>query len=200
MKYLFLSPHTDDAELGCGATIARLIEEGHEVFILAFSFCGKDELVEEYRRSSNALGLKKENILLENFQVRTFNESRQLILDTILKYKDIINPDVVFMPSPNDFHQDHKVIHDEGLRAFKHSSIMSYELPWNNLSFNTIAFTVIHIGHLNKKIEALRCYDSQSHRNYMNADFITSLARVRGVQAGCNYAEAFEVIRLVNLI
>ena len=46
-----------------------------------------------------------------------------------------------------------------------------------------------------KKIDALQCYETQHGRNYMDASFIRSLAQVRGVQAGLEYAETFEVIR-----
>lgn len=36
-KVLVLAPHTDDAELGCGASIARFIEEGSDILVAAFS-------------------------------------------------------------------------------------------------------------------------------------------------------------------
>lgn len=198
MKYLFLSPHTDDAELGCGATIAKLIEEGHEVGVMAFSYCDNEKLILEFKDSCRSIGVAEDKILYNDFAVRNFTESRQQILDILIAFKNQINPDVVFIPSCNDFHQDHKVIYEEGLRAFKHSTIYCYELPWNNLSFNTTAFFKVNGDHLQKKVNALLKYESQAHRNYMNADFVKALARVRGVQAGCEYAEAFEVIRLIQ--
>jgi len=51
--------------------------------------------------------------------------------------------------------------------------------------------------HIDSKVAALQEYKSQSHRDYMKVDFITSLARARGVQIGAQYAEAFEVLRWV---
>ena len=74
---------------------------------------------------------------------------------------------------------------------------MGYELIWNNLSFNTQCFVKLEQAHLDSKIAALQEYKSQSHRDYMKAEFITSLAHARGVQIGTRYAEAFEVIRWV---
>ena len=52
------------------------------------------------------------------------------------------------------------------------------------------------INRLKAEIDALKAYKSQGNRDYLSADFIFSLAKARGVQAGCLYAEAFEVIRL----
>ena len=43
-KILLLSPHTDDGELGCGGTVAKLIEQGKEVFYVAFSACEQSVL------------------------------------------------------------------------------------------------------------------------------------------------------------
>ncbi|MFZ1313994.1 MAG: hypothetical protein WAR38_14100, partial [Chitinophagaceae bacterium] len=51
---------------------------------------------------------------------------------------------------------------------------------------------------LNKKAAALKAYQSQSHRNYMQEDFIRSLAKVRGVQCNSEFAEAFEIYKLIS--
>jgi LmbE family N-acetylglucosaminyl deacetylase len=101
------------------------------------------------------------------------------------------------MPSENDIHQDHYTISQEGLRAFKFCTIFCYEMPWNNLTFNTSSFFVLEERHINKKINALEEYKSQAHRSYANADFIRSLARVRGEQISVKYAETFDIIRWI---
>lgn len=203
-KILILAPHTDDAEFGCGGTIAKLIEQNNEVFCIAFSACQQsvlknfpsDILVTEVKAASKILGIPKENLFLFDFEVRTFNYRRQEILDQILKLKSLINPDFVFIPSINDVHQDHYTIAQEGLRAFKFCNIFSYELPWNNFSFNTTCFSILSEQHINKKIEAINAYKSQSHRPYAKSNFIKSLATVRGVQINTEYAECFELLRM----
>ena len=95
----------------------------------------------------------------------------------------------------HDLHQDHSTIAMEGLRAFKRTTILSYELPWNNLNFSTQGFVIVSEAHLKKKTTALSCYESQHHRYYMSEEFIKSLAITRGTQIGQKYAEAFEVVR-----
>jgi LmbE family N-acetylglucosaminyl deacetylase len=204
-KILVLAPHTDDAEFGCGATISKLIENGNEVYCVAFSACEQSVLkdfpsnilITEVKAASQKLGIKSSNLILFDYEVRTFNYRRQEILDSIIQLKNNIKPDIVFIPSLNDIHQDHATISNEAFRAFKFSSILSYELPWNNISFSTSCFMVIDESHLSKKIEALQEYKSQAHRSYANEEFIRSLARVRGVQINTNYAECFEILRWI---
>jgi hypothetical protein len=75
--------------------------------------------------------------------------------------------------------------------------MLGYELPWNNVTFNTECFIRLEERHVNKKLLALQAYESQRHRTYLNANFIRSLATIRGVQITCDFAEAFEVIRWV---
>ena len=126
-KILVLAPHTDDGEFGCGATINKLINEGFDVYYAAFSACQQsvlkefpsDILITEVKAATQKLGIKKENLILFEYDVRTFNYKRQEILDDIIKFKKEIDPDLVFIPSLNDIHQDHATIANEAVRAFK---------------------------------------------------------------------------------
>ncbi len=204
-KILILAPHTDDGELGCGATISKLIENKNEVYYVAFSACEQsvlkdfpsDILIREVKAATKILGIAAENLILYDFQVRTFSYHRQEILDKLIELKNKINPSIIFIPSVNDLHQDHSTIATEALRAFKQCTILSYEVPWNNVSFNTTCFFKLDQKHIDAKIKAIHEYRSQSHRAYINGDFIKSLATVRGVQVGVQYAETFDVVRLI---
>ena len=132
-----------------------------------------------------------------NYTVRDFPSHRQQILEDMVRLKKELNPDLVLLPSTDDTHQDHQTVSHEGFRAFKSLSIIGYEMPYNNLNFSTHLFVALGENNIGKKIESLDCYKSQSNRTYAKADFVTSLARVRGTQIGIQYAEAFEVIRWV---
>lgn len=206
MKVLLLSPHTDDVELGAGATVAKLIEEGHNILWIVFSTAKEsvpkrfpeDTLKKEFLEVVKKMGLKEENYTIKNFRVRYFHERRQDILEDLIKIRNQFNPDLVMMPSLNDFHQDHHIIAEEGLRAFnKNSNILGYELPWNKINFSPTLFSKIDEAHLKKKLETIKCYETQINlkRRYFSEEFIKGLAKVRGVQSNTDYAEAFEVIR-----
>lgn len=202
---LILAPHTDDGELGCGGTIAKLLESGAKVRYVAFS-CADDSLPtgfskgtlrRELYEATDILGLYGEYVTCLDFKVRTFSTHRQRVLNEMLKLRNEHNPDAVFCPSLNDLHQDHKTVAEEARRMFKRTTIFGYELPWNNISFDTQSFVILTRKHLELKMKALRCYKSQAHREYLNDRFIESLAIARGVQVNAPYAEAFEVVRLV---
>lgn len=202
---LVLAPHTDDGEFGCGATIAHYVEQGARVIYAAFSAAEqsvlpefpRDILRKEVRQATSVLGIKDEDCLVFNFDVRRFPEQRQEILDKMIELQKEFLPDMVFLPSVNDTHQDHKTIAEEGFRAFKRTTMLGYEVPWNNLDFRTSCFVALSEDNLNLKINSLNQYKSQKHRNYASEEFVRSLAMTRGVQINMRYAEAFEVIRWV---
>ena len=202
---LVLAPHVDDGELGCGGTMARMIEEGKTVYYIAFSICEdsvpegfpKNILEVEVKKATATLGIKPENLIIKKYRVRTFPDFRQDILEELVQIRGWLNPDVIFLPSWHALHQDHKTISEEGLRAFKRSSCLGYDLPCDLVQFNTTAFVRLEERHVQKKIEALQCYESQQNRKYTNGSFLEGLARVRGGQIHEEFAEAFEVMRLV---
>lgn len=202
---MVLAPHTDDGELGCGGTIARAISEGAKVFYIAFSTAeasvpegfARNQLEIEVREATGILGIPEEQLYVYKYQVRKLNYVRQEILEELIRLRSIIQPEVVFLPSSEDIHQDHVTIYKEGVRAFKHCTLFGYELLWNNLSFSTDCFIKLEKAHLDTKIRALSAYKTQEGRHYMSPEFIHSLATVRGTQINENYAEAFEVVRFI---
>jgi len=205
-KILVLAPHTDDGELGCGGSIAKFCNEKREVSYAAFSLCKKslpagfaaNTLEAECKAALKELGLDSGKVSFFDYEVREFTQKRQEILEELVLLNKSIQPDLVFIPSASDIHQDHQVIHAEALRAFKKSSILGYELPWNQSQFNTQLFIKLNKDEVDKKVNALQLYKSQAGRNYMQESFTHSLATVRGVQCNSDYAEAFEVYKLIS--
>ncbi len=204
-RVLILAPHTDDGELGCGGTIARLTEEGNDVYYIAFSTAEQslpanfpsNTLEVEVKAATKVLGIQNSNLIIFKHEVRKLNYIRQEILEEMIKIRKDVQPTLIFLPSPNDLHQDHHTVSEEGIRAFKNSSILGYELLWNNISFNTQSFIILNEQHVQTKINALLEYKSQHHRKYLTKDFITGWARTRGTQINADFAEAFEVIRWI---
>jgi LmbE family N-acetylglucosaminyl deacetylase len=204
-KILVLAPHTDDGELGAGGSIHRFISEGKEVYYVAFSTAEesvpenfpKNILSDEVKVATKTLGINENNLIIFGHEVRKLNYFRQEILESLIKIKKDICPDLVLMPSPHDIHQDHVTIAQEGLRAFKDTSILGYELLWNNLSFDTTCFVKLEEKNIEAKYNALQAYKSQAGRDYMSKEFIYAHSLTRGVQARSKYAEAFEVLRWI---
>lgn len=202
---LVLAPHTDDGEFGCGGTMARLIEQGAKVTYAAFSTAAKsvpegfpkDILKHEVREATGIIGIPESDLLVYDFEVRTFPTVRQDLLEEMIVLQQELDPDCVLMPALIDLHQDHKTIAEEGLRAFKRTTVMAYEIPWNNLNFNHQAYVQLEERHVEKKVQALACYKSQGHRNYTREDYIRTMSMTRGIDVGLDHAEVFELYRLV---
>jgi LmbE family N-acetylglucosaminyl deacetylase len=203
---LVIGPHTDDAELGCGAAIARLVHLGVDVFVAALSTAeaslppgsAPDRLREEFQAAAPALGIPADHLFVYDYPVRQLSSYRQDVLDELLRIRRRVAPKAVFVPSPHDVHQDHQVVSNEALRAFKDITLWGYELPWNHVTFSAQAFITVERTHLECKWKAMQAYRSQMElaRSYFTWEFIEGLARVRGVQVKSEYAEAFEVIRI----
>lgn len=205
-RVLVLAPHTDDAELGCGGTIARMIEEHVDVHVAVFSTAEESlppgshpgTLKREFLEAMPQLGVPTSNLVVFEYPVRRLSYHRQEVLEELVKLRRTLVPDLVLLPSGSDVHQDHQVVYAEGMRAFRDASILGYELPWNHVTFSAQAFVVLERRHLDLKWKALQAYRSQLElrRPYFCKEFIDSLARVRGTQVRAEYAEVYEVVRV----
>ena len=153
-RALVLAPHTDDGEFGCGGTMARLAEAGCDVRYIAFSIATRSlpggipagHARPRGARGDAELGIPEERLTVHDFDVRTFPEHRQDILELLVALWEDWKPDVVFQPSHHDIHQDHRTIAEEGLRAFKRTTILGYEIPWNNFEFSYQWYVALEQG------------------------------------------------------
>jgi LmbE family N-acetylglucosaminyl deacetylase len=155
-KALVLAPHTDDGEFGCGGTMARLVEAGCDVRYVAFSIATRslppgfppDTLAREVAEATAELGIPAKSLTVHDFDVRTFPQRRQDILELLVALWEEWEPDVVFQPSLHDVHQDHRTVAEEGLRAFKRTTILGYEIPWNNFDFEYQWYAALEQRHI----------------------------------------------------
>jgi N-acetylglucosamine malate deacetylase 1 len=204
-RVLVLAPHTDDGEFGCGGTMARLVDQGSDVRYVAFSIATRslpegfppDTLAREVREATTELGIPEANLTVHDLDVRTFPDHRQAILELLIEIWNDWEPDLVFQPSLHDVHQDHQTIAAEGLRAFKRTTILGYEIPWNNFDFAYQAYFALESAHIERKVAALERYASQQHRRYANPEYVWNLARTHGINVNREYAEVFQVYRVI---
>ncbi len=205
-RALVLAPHTDDGEFGCGGTMTRLVDAGCEVRYVAFSIATRslpegfppDTLSREVREATTELGIPEERLTVHDFDVRTFPERRQEILELLVAMWEDWKPEVVFQPSLHDIHQDHQTIAQEGLRAFKRTTILGYEIPWNNFDFAYQWYVSLDKRHIERKVAALEKYASQQHRRYANPEYVWNVARTHGINVNREYAEVFQVYRVIT--
>jgi N-acetylglucosamine malate deacetylase 1 len=204
-RVLILGAHPDD-EMACAGLVSRLANAGAVIHHYYFSNCSistqakgfaADTLLAECEASRDILGISKTGRGNFDFPVRQFPQFRQEILDALITLRHDIAPDLVLTATTDDIHQDHATLTKEAKRAFKGTSILGYEMPWNLFQQSYDCFVALDEADVLRKIEAIRQYASQMASPYLNADFIRSLARVRGVQAGCEFAETYQILRFL---
>jgi len=199
---LILAAHPDDTEYSMGCTVMQLVRSGARVQYVAFSPCTEsvpdgyepDAIASEFAASCLRMGV---HWSLFKLPVRRLCDHRQDILEDMIKIRDTIRPDLVFIPSTGDVHQDHATIHNEGVRAFKNTSLVGYDLPWNHLSDHSTLYVPTTAEEVEAKIDLISTYQTQAGRSYSAPAFIEAMARVKGTTVGREYAESFEVIRWI---
>jgi len=198
-RVLFLGAHPDD-EMACSGMMAKLASQGALIDAITFSDCGDmipegfttADLISEWQQAMSLLGVRER--WLGSVPNREFPANRQAILSTLDRHRG--NYDLVLCPATFDAHQDHATVAAEAIRVFKHATIFGYEFPQNEV--RPVALTgFVHLDPdlVEIKVRHVATYRSQARRPYMSEAYIRGLLAVRGVQAGCAAAEAYEVIR-----
>jgi N-acetylglucosamine malate deacetylase 1 len=205
-RVLAIGAHTDDIELGCAGLLSRLRREGSEIKVVVFSRAEEslpegaaaDTLERECNKSMAHLGLGAPSLIVKRIPVRRFLEFRQSILDDLFAIKKQFEPLLVLTVSGRDTHQDHQVIHNESVRAFRSATILAYEIPWNQLETSTQLFVELTAEDLDIKSAMIAEYKSQSSlgRRYMDGNYAQTAALFRGYQSKMALVEAYEVITM----
>lgn len=197
MRILAVGAHPDDIELGCGATLALARSMGSDVTMLVLSRGeqGGDPVarVAETRQAAHHLGVRDVEVCdLRDTAIPRGVESIHLIEAAIRRSR----PDFLLSHSPNDRHQDHQAAAQACVSAGrKVPNVIFYESPSSTLDFRPQMF--VDVGtHIQEKLRAVQSFASQASKDYAAPETISGQARFRGNQAGCDYAEAFEVYKM----
>ena len=219
-RVLIVSPHPDDETLGVGGSIAKFNDQGHEIRVLTVSghlpplykIETYEKTVEESKAAFKILGVTKFDFL--EIPATTIGESpvhelNNKIYEIIKEFK----PNLVFCPYP-DRHVDHRLVFDSVMVATRPIGIgrdieimATYETlsetHWNapHIEPNFTPNWVIDItDYIEKKLKALRCYESQisDFPGPRSIEAVEALAKFRGTQAGFSYGEGMHIVRMVS--
>lgn len=188
---LVLAAHPDD-EMGCAGTLARLADAGAQITLHTFSRCSDlngPGLMDELERAMDLLGVTSNTS--DDIPNRRLSDFRQHVLNQMTGTYDL-----VLTPATSDEHQDHATVTREAIRAYKHSTILGYELPLNTVRESRLS-AYVRLDSIDVKLAHAALYASQADKPYMDPRYIEGLARMRGLQCGAEFAEAFEVIRWI---
>ena len=200
-RVLFLGAHPDDIELGCGALLHHIVEQT-DVLCVTLSDNQKNpdlqNVKDEHYEAMVVLGVPKEKVILGTFATRVFPDSRQEILEYFLKLRRDFNPDLIFVHSKQDVHQDHNTMTDEALRAFRGITLLGFDVVRSSYGFFPHFLAEVTEEDVNKKIEALAKYETYRDRYYFNSELTRSIMVRHGALAECPFAERFDILRIVG--
>jgi len=200
-RVLFLGAHPDDIELGCGALLHHIVNET-DVLCVTLSDNQKNpdlrNVKDEHYASLAVLGVPREKILFGPFTTRVFPNARQEILEYFLKLRKDFQPDLIFVHSKQDVHQDHLTMTDEALRAYRGITVLGFDVVRSSYGFFPHFLVEVSEENVNKKIEALSEYKTYSDRYYFNSELTRSIMVRHGALAECPFAEGFDILRIVG--
>lgn len=200
-RVLFLGAHPDDIELGCGALIHQIVKKT-DVLCVTLSDNQKNpdlqDVKSEHIKSMKVLGVPEERVIFGPFITRIFQDSRQEILEYFLKLRKDFKPDLIFVHSKQDVHQDHNTMTDEALRAFRGITVLGFDVVRSSYGFFPHFLVEVTEEDVNKKIEALAQYKTYQDRYYFNSELTRSIMVRHGALAEVPFAEGFDILRIVG--
>ena len=200
-RVLFLGAHPDDIELGCGALIHHIAFIS-QVRCVTLSDNQKNpslkNVVEEHYKSMEILGVNRRNAMFGQFTTRIFPDARQEILEYFLKLREEFQPDIIFVHSRQDVHQDHNTMTEESLRAFRGISVLGFDVVRSSYGFFPHFLVEVTEEDVNAKIKALSQYETYRDKYYFNSELTRSISIRHGALAEIPFAEGFDILRIVG--
>lgn len=200
-RVCFIGAHPDDIELGCGALISGIAAHT-EILSVTLSDNQKNpdltNLVGEHSRSMATLGLKPEQVVLGGFETRRFPHYRQEILEYMIQLNRTFKPDIVFVHSKADIHQDHGTITEEALRAFRGVTVLGFDVVRSSYGFFPSFLVEVKEKDVQTKIAALAQYHTYAEKYYFNAELTRSILVRHGALCERPFAEGFDILRIVG--
>lgn len=196
LTVLCLGAHSDDIEIGCGATLLRLIAGHAETSVHWVVFSGSESRAAETRRSAS-LFLRGATATVETHAFRDgfFPYEGAAIKDVYEALKGRLSPDVVFTHHGRDRHQDHRVVSELTWNTFRDHTILEYEIPKYDGGLSTPnVFVPVDEQARRQKIEYLMtAFGTQRDKRWFNDATFDGLMRLRGVESASptGYAEGF---------
>jgi LmbE family N-acetylglucosaminyl deacetylase len=199
-KLLFVGAHSDDIEIGCGGTILTLAAANPGLDMLWIVFSAEGKRREEARSSARRFlqGVKRARVVVKQFRGSYFPAQ----LDRVKTYFETLKsfrPDIVFTHYREDRHQDHRLLSDLAWNTFRDHLILEYEIPKydGDLGSPNLFFPVQAEVSRRKAQYICESFATQRNKHWFSRDAFLALGRLRGVECGCEYAEAFYCRKMV---
>jgi LmbE family N-acetylglucosaminyl deacetylase len=200
-QVLAVGAHPDDIEIGCGGTVLHLLAQAVPVRVTWVVLAAAGEREQEARASAAAF-LKEAaeaRVVVEGFRDGFLPFEGASVKERFEALKGEVDPDLILTHRRDDAHQDHRLAAELTWNTFRDHLILEYEVPkYDGDLTPPNLFVPLPRDACERKVELLLGrFPSQRGRRWFTADTFWSLLRLRGVEAGCDHAEAFHARKLV---
>ena len=194
---LLLGAHPDDIELGCGATILTLARRRPDLRVRWVVMSASPDRAVEARRSAEAFltDVADAEVVVHDFPDRFFPAEYRDVKEAIAAAGRDFHPDLIFTHQRADLHQDHRLVADLTLTAYRDHAILEYEIPKydGDLGQPNVYVDLDHEAVDAKTALLMKHFPSQRDRDWFDEETFRAILRLRGVEchAADGYAEAF---------
>ncbi|MFC1496519.1 PIG-L deacetylase family protein [Candidatus Margulisiibacteriota bacterium] len=202
MNILAIGAHPDDIEFGCGGTLIRYANAGHNIFIMVMTdgSVGGDPNKRKAEQEEAAKYLNAKKVFWGDYKDTQLMISKELIIKVEAVISEV-QPDLVLFNYLEDVHQDHRATAKACLSATRYiKEVLYFEVP-TTMNFVPDVFVDVR-DVIDKKMELLRSHESQVNRTKVENLAITessiACATFRGYQARTRYAEGFKALRVLR--
>ena len=108
------------------------------------------------------------------------------------------HPEIVFVHTPADLHQDHVTVTKEALRAFRGTTLLGYDVIRSSHGFFPSFLVEVSAQDVERKISALAQYETYKDKYYFSPDVTRATLIRHGVLAEKPYAEGFDILRIIG--
>jgi len=196
-KLLCVGAHSDDIEIGCGATVLRLIREQPDLQIYWLVFSAPGLRAREAKASAGEFlrGIRARQIRTMTYRESFFPDEWSRIKETFERVKRSFEPDLVLTHYRDDRHQDHRVLSDLAWNTFRNHLVLEYEIPkYDGDLGSPNVYVPVPQELCERKVSLLlRHFQSQRDKHWFTADTFWALLRLRGIECApsARFAEAF---------
>ena len=200
LSVLALGAHPDDVEIAAGGTLLTLAERHPGLRVRYVLLTGEPERQAEAAAAASAFTPNADlEVELHDLPDGRLPAVFGQVKETLECVAKSFRPDVILAPSPQDAHQDHRIIGELVPTAFRDQVILNYEIPkWDGDLGRPNIYVPLSDDVASRKVKLLdRYFPSQARRDWWDEETFLSLARLRGVECRAHYAEAFTCSKLV---
>jgi len=197
---LCLGAHSDDIEIGCGGTLLALQQQQPALKIVWVVFSAEPPRDREARESAGKFLVNgcRHEIRIRSFRTSFFPYQGEAIKEEFEGIKEDFSPELILTHYRDDRHQDHRLISDLTWNTFRSHLILEYEIPKydGDVGCPNVFVPLPDDIAAQKVTQLMRHFQTQKNKHWFTPDLFQAMMRIRGMECGARYAEAFYARKL----